>query len=198
MNIVKAFLGKIGTYLVYAKEEYLFWRSKKHITKWGEKSYGIPSVVSYDKKSTLSVGGYVSIASETSILLGANHKKGLITTFPMDRMIEGKTTEDANEEGNVSIGNDVWIGYGATIIGDVSIGDGAIIGAHALVVDDVPPYAVVGGVPAKVIKYRFNEEQIKKLLEIQWWNWPKEKMEQEKKYLYTKNIDLFIDRYYGK
>lgn len=198
MNIVKAFLGKIGVYLFYAKEEYLFWRSKKYITTWGKKSYGIPSIVSYDKKSVLSVGSYVSIASGTSILLGANHKRGLVTTFPIDRLIDGKTTEDANERGDVWIGSDVWIGYGATIIGNVSIGHGAIIGANALVLEDVPPYAVVGGIPAKVIKYRFTEDQVKKLLEIKWWDWAEEKIEQEKACLYSETIDSFLERYYGK
>ena len=70
-----------------------------------------------------------------------------------------------------TIGNDVWIGQGAFIKGGVTIGDGAIVAAHAVVVKDVPPYAVVGGVPARVIKYRFDEDAIKDLLEIKWWNY---------------------------
>lgn len=74
-------------------------------------------------------------------------------------------------ERDVKIGNDVWIGQGAFIKGGVAIGDGAVIAAHAVVVHDVPPYAIVGGVPAKVIRYRFDEETIKELLELKWWRY---------------------------
>lgn len=81
------------------------------------------------------------------------------------------------------IGNDVWIGAKVTIMDGVSIGDGAIVAAGSVVVKDVPPYAIVGGAPAKVIKYRYSEEMISRLLEIKWWNLPDEKI--------TKVIDLF-------
>jgi virginiamycin A acetyltransferase len=73
---------------------------------------------------------------------------------------------------HVKIGNDVWIGYAAVIINSVTIGDGAVIGAYAVVREDVPPYAIVIGNPARVIRYRFNETQIRMLLEIKWWDWP--------------------------
>lgn len=196
MNPLASFFAKAFLYLSYKKDEYLFWRSKKYIRTWGVASYGLPTIVSYDKRSMLSVGNYVSIASNTSILLGANHKRGLITTFPIDRIVDGKTTSDANERGDVSIGNDVWIGFGVTIIGDVTIGNGAIIGAGALVVDDVPAYAVVGGVPAKVIKYRFDEESIKKLEKIAWWSWDAKDIKNNAGDLYNKNPQAFIEKYY--
>jgi acetyltransferase-like isoleucine patch superfamily enzyme len=195
MNPAIAFCAKAFLYLQYKKEEYLFYRSKKYITSWGEGSYGIPVINSYDKKSTVSVGKYVSIASNVSFLLGAHHKRGLITTFPIDRINSYKKTSDANERGNITIGSDVWIGYGATVIGPVSIGDGAIIGAHALVVRDVPPYAVVGGVPAKILKYRFTEEQIQKLLTIKWWNWGNKTVQTREVDIYSDNIDEFISKY---
>ncbi len=195
MNPILSFGSKIFLYFQYKKDEFLFTRSKKYIKKWGEGTYGQPSIISFDKKSCVSIGNYVSIASNVTFLLGANHKSGLITTYPIDRIDSSKTTADSNELGNIYIGNDVWIGYGATIIGDVTIGDGAIIGAEALVVDDVEPYSVVGGVPAKIIKYRFNEMQMKKLLAIKWWDWGRDKIMERQSEIYSGDINLFIEKY---
>lgn len=86
-------------------------------------------------------------------------------------------------EVNVTIGNDVWIGYGVLIPRNIAIGDGAIVAAGAVVTKDVPPYAIVGGVPAKVIKYRFPEDKIEKLMDLKWWNKPVEEIKS--------HIDLF-------
>lgn len=84
--------------------------------------------------------------------------------------------QDFSGPRHVKIGNDVWIGFGAVIINSVTIGDGAVIGAYAVVREDVPPYAIVIGNPAKVIRYRFNETQIGMLLEIAWWEWSDEEI----------------------
>ena len=81
------------------------------------------------------------------------------------------------EQKQTTIGNDVFIGANVTIIDGVTIGDGAIIGAGAVVVKDIPPYAVAGGIPAKVIKYRFDQDIIEKLLKLQWWNWSDEELQ---------------------
>ncbi len=83
-----------------------------------------------------------------------------------------------DNKGDIVVGSDVWIGYEAVILSGVHIGDGAIIGARAVVTRDVSPYTVVGGIPAKEIKKRFDEETIEKLLETQWWNWPIDKIRQ--------------------
>ena len=95
-----------------------------------------------------------------------------------------------DNKGDIIIGNDVWIGYEAVILAGVSIGDGAIIGARAVVTKDVPPYTIVGGVPAKSIKKRFSDETISSLLSIQWWNWSKEKISKNIK-IYRKNFIMF-------
>lgn len=195
MNPVESFFTKVFIYFWYKKDKYFFWRSKKYIKKWGEGTYGQPYVMSYDKRSTLDVGSYCSIASNVNILLGANHLLGRVTTYPLNLIDSTSTVTDASEPGSIVIGNDVWIGFGVTIVGPVFIGDGAVVGAGALVVDDVPPYSIVGGVPAKVIKYRVAENQIKDMISIAWWNWGKEKIKKSKEDIYSNDFTSFINKY---
>ena len=83
------------------------------------------------------------------------------------------------ENQGVEIGNDVWIGEAVFINDGVKIGTGAVVGAHSVVTKDVPPYAIVAGVPAKMIRYRFDEETIQKLLESKWWEWADEKLDRK-------------------
>jgi virginiamycin A acetyltransferase len=104
--------------------------------------------------------------------------------------MEGKSYP---QKGDIIIGNDVWIGYNATIMAGVKIGDGAIIGTNATVVKDVEPYSIVGGNPAQEIKKRFSEETISKLLELKWWNWDIEKITRNIQNLTDLNTDNLID-----
>ena len=91
--------------------------------------------------------------------------------------MERKNVADSwDNKGDIVVGNDVWIGYEAVVMAGVKIGDGAIIGARSLVTKDIPPYTIVGGLPAKPIRKRFSEETILRLLEIRWWDWPREKI----------------------
>jgi virginiamycin A acetyltransferase len=111
---------------------------------------------------------------------GANHLTDAISTYPF--AIFGDGWENAMEgreyprKGDISIGNDVWMGYKATIMAGVTIGDGAIIATNATVVKDVPPYTIVGGNPAREIRRRFDEATIASLLELRWWDWPLEEI----------------------
>lgn len=91
-------------------------------------------------------------------------------------MDKSNVTDSWDNKGDIVIGNDVWIGYEAVIMSGVTIGDGAIIGTRALVTKDVPPYTIVGGVPARQIRKRFSEDIISSLLDVRWWEWSKEKI----------------------
>lgn len=194
MNTFSQLFFKALIYIENKKTEYIFKRSKRHVSSWGEKTYGTPEIVCFDSVSKLAVGRYTSIASNVSILLGANHRRGMLTTYPRSLINKTISQKETNEQGDVSIGSDVWIGYGATIIGPAVIGDGAIIGASALVLGDVPPYAVVGGVPAKVLKYRFDEDTIKKLLQLKWWNKSEKEVKALEDCLYSEDVEALLSK----
>lgn len=142
----------------------------------------------------LIIGKFCMIASGvTFIMNGANHLSKSISSYPF--AVFGNGWEQAMEgksypiKGDTIVGNDVWIGYGATIMPGVKIGDGAIIASNSTVTKDVPPYTVVGGNPAKEISKRFSDEKIKKLQSIQWWDWPIEKITKNVQALTGEDID---------
>ena len=136
--------------------------------------------INHDK---LQIGKFCSIACGAKFLFNsANHTLSSLSTYPFPLFFEewGLEKKDVtnawDNKGDIIIGNDVWIGYEAVILAGVTIGAGAIIGTRAVVTKDVPPYTIVGGVPAKPIKKRFSEETISALLEIQWWNWSEKRI----------------------
>lgn len=146
----------------------------------------------------LLIGKFCMIASDvTFIMNGANHLTNALTTYPF--AIFGHGWEDAMEgkeypqKGDIVIGNDVWIGYNATIMAGVTIGDGAIITTNATVIKDVEPYSIVGGNPAIEIKKRFSDEKIAQLLELKWWNWDIEKITKNTAILTGNDLDLIIE-----
>lgn len=133
----------------------------------------------WNEGAALTIGAFCSIAENVQVFLGGNHRTDWITTFPFGHIHHGELGGKDIEghpatKGDVTIGNDVWIGTGTTIMSGVTIGDGAVIGANATVVKDVNPYEIVGGNPAKHLKYRFSKEIIALLLELQWWKLPVE------------------------
>ena len=145
-------------------------------TKIGKYTYGFNrvSIKRYGSSELLEIGSFCSIAEGVTIFLGGNHRPDWITTFPFGHIFQRKLggagiVGHPDSNGRVTIGNDVWLGYGATIMSGVTIGDGAVISANAHVVKDIFPYEIVGGNPAKHIKFRFSESVIEKLLELRWW-----------------------------
>lgn len=131
----------------------------------------------------LIIGRFCSIACGAKFLLNsANHTMNSLSTYPFPLFFEewGLEKKDVakawDQKGDIVIGNDVWIGFDAVILAGVTIGDGAIIGTRAVVTKDVPPYTIAGGLPAKTIRKRFDDETILELLKIKWWNWPDEKI----------------------
>ena len=131
----------------------------------------------------LMIGKFCSIACGAKFLFNsANHTMNSLSTYPFPLFFEewGLDRKDVasswDHKGDIVIGNDVWIGYEAVVMAGVTIGDGAIIGTRAVVTKDVPTYMIVGGIPARPIKKRFSEETIEKLLDLQWWDWPREKL----------------------
>lgn len=134
-------------------------------------------------KDKLIIGKFCSIACGAKFLFNsANHKTSSLSTYPFPLFFQewGLEKRDVikawDNKGDIIIGNDVWIGYEAVILAGVTIGNGAIIGSRAVVTKDVPAYTVVGGIPAKEIKKRFDNKIISALLNIQWWNWSTKKI----------------------
>ncbi|MEL6718385.1 MAG: CatB-related O-acetyltransferase [Bacteroidota bacterium] len=145
----------------------------------------------------LRIGKFCMIASDvTFIMNGANHLSDSITSYPFaifggdwSNAMEGKTYP---YKGDTVVRNDVWIGYGATIMPGVTIGDGAIIATKAVVSKDVEPYAIVGGNPAQMIRKRFSEEKIERLLELKWWDWSLERITENIQHLTGKNVEDLV------
>lgn len=134
-------------------------------------------------KDRLIIGKFCSIACGAKFLFNsANHCLLSLSTYPFPIFYEewGLDIKDVasawDNRGNITIGNDVWIGYGAIILSGVTIGDGAVVGAHSLVTKDIPPYTIAGGVPARPIRKRFSEEKISELMKMKWWDWNEDKI----------------------
>jgi virginiamycin A acetyltransferase len=146
----------------------------------------------------LIIGKFCMIASDVKFIMnGANHLTNSLSTYPF--AIFGKGWESAMDgknypkKGDIIIGNDVWIGYNATVMAGVTIGDGAVIAANSTVIKDVDPYSIVGGNPAKEIKKRFSKDIIKRLLELKWWNWDIEKITKNIQHLTGDEIEKIVE-----
>jgi acetyltransferase-like isoleucine patch superfamily enzyme len=130
--------------------------------------------------------------------LGGEHRTDYVTTYPFGYLHTNifqlnRQYENKFSKGNVVIGHDVWIGDNATIMSGITVGDGAVIANNSHVVKDVEPYSIVGGNPAKILRYRFSTEQIEKLLKIKWWFWEDTRINSLVEFLHDTNIDKFIE-----
>lgn len=142
----------------------------------------------------IQIGSFCSIAYNILFLINRNHDYKSITTSSTPIF---SSKRKLKQKGQIIIGNDVWIGNNVIVMSGVTIGNGAVIGAGAVISKDVPPYAIVTGNPQRVIKYRFNEEQIRKLECIKWWNWDYSKLEKNRQW-FAEDIDLFVNKFYSE
>ena len=148
---------------------------------------------------SLRIGKFCSIACGAKFLFAsANHTQTSVSTYPFPIFFEewdldiGDVMSAWDHKGDIVIGNDVWIGYEAVVMAGVTIGNGAIIGARAVVTKDVPPYTIVGSVPAREIRRRFSDDVIARLLELKWWDWPAERIQRNIKNIQSGRLNLLL------
>lgn len=160
------------------------------------------NIITWSDNYRVFLGKYNSIGRDCNFFLHANHRPDWVTTS--SQLLGPVTNEIAQMhmrmghpscKGDIIIENDVWIGAKSTIMSGVKIHNGSIVAAESVVTKDVPPYAIVAGNPAKVVKYRFDEQQISDLLQIGWWNWDNEKIRENAMSMWSENIDDFINKH---
>lgn len=160
------------------------------------------NIISWSNDYHIHLGKYNSIGRDCNFFLHANHRIDWITT---SSQLWGPVTPQVAEmhmnmghptcKGDIIVENDVWIGAKATIMSGVRISNGSVVAANSTVTKDVPPYAIVAGNPAKIVKYRFNERQIQSLIKIGWWNWTEDRIKTEALLLWSEDIEKFIDKH---
>jgi len=189
-NNIKKMLGlKDDTSSIYTKDH--FQNTKFNI---GDYSYGVPRIFFMNDEANLEIGRFCSISSEVEIFLGGNHRTDWITTYPFN-VLNADFPEAVDivghpsTKGDVKIMNDVWIGGSVTILSGVTIGNGAVLGNGSMISKDVGPYEIWVGNPAKFVRKRFSEEEIKFLQELKWWDWSIDKINLHVKDLCSGNFD---------
>jgi virginiamycin A acetyltransferase len=163
------------------------------------------NIFTWSDKYKIILGKYNSIGRNCNFFLDANHRADWVTT---SSTILGWVTPEIDQHlkdlghptcnGDIIIENDVWIGANSTILSGIKISNGAVVGTGSVVTKDVPPYAIVAGNPAKIVKFRFSEEKIEKLLEIKWWEWDEQKIQENSHLLWSNNIENFIENFWKK
>lgn len=167
----------------------------------GRHSYGPLIIDSYPgSEKGITIGSFCSISRGVVFITGGIHPMHWVSTFPfraqfgMPGAYEDGTP---SSKGDIVVGSDVWIGTEAMIHSGVTIGDGAVVAARSVVTRDVPPYAIVAGVPAKIVRFRFDDSVIRSLLRIRWWEWDDESVLEAVPYLSSDDMTAFLERYGG-
>jgi len=171
----------------------------------GRYTYGEPSVVDWGHaNSKLIIGSFCCIARGVEVFLGGEHRSKWVTSYPLNHVLQYDPSrrnkhlyEQEHSNGDVIIGNDVWLGSEAFILSGSTIGDGCIIGAKTVVRGNIPPYAVVYGNPCVIKRYRYSEDVIHNLLKIKWWDWDDEKIKENIPLLMCPDADGFVKKFGG-
>lgn len=169
--------------------------NKVRVTVLGDSHDDNPKIYTEEhhlSKYRVIVGNYVSIATGCKFILSGNHDWQRVTTF-LNPWEEHDFKEGILSNGSIVIGNDVWIGMDCTIMSGVKIGHGSVIAAGSVVSKDIPPYSIVGGAPAKVIKKRFDDRTVKELLDSKWWELSDDFLNSNKELLFSRNIEEFLN-----
>ena len=166
----------------------------------GRYTYGTQNIsIEGNGGYSIRFGAFCSIASRCKVWLGGYHRTDWVTTFPFGHIHQNTFNNFDGQghpiaKGDILVGNDVWIAADCTLMSGINIGDGAVIANNSHVISDVPAYSIYGGNPGKVIKYRFNEEIIKELIELKWWNFSDYKINLLTPFLCSKDIEKFIQQ----
>ncbi len=165
----------------------------------GRHSYGVPLIrTQKGSERKIIIGNFCSISKGVVILTGGIHPLDWVSTYPFRikwRLPGAYTDGMPTSRGEIVVGSDVWFGTNSVVLSGVTIGHGAVIAAGAVVADDVPPYAIVGGVPARIIRYRFGPDIVEQLLGIRWWDWDDDTIREAIPLLSSNNIEAFVERY---
>lgn len=169
------------------------------LLEFGDYSYGKPNIKSFGAlNEKLKIGNYVSIAENVTFILSGGHYINTFSTFPFKANYFNEKESESLCKGPIIVGDDTWIGYGAIILSGVKIGQGAIVGAGALVNSNLEPYGIYGGVPAKLIKYRFSKEIRERLLKINFNDIDFKKFEIDKELLYEELDEKILEEIENK
>lgn len=168
--------------------------SKYPGVEFGEETYGDIQILKYDDTTRLTVGKFCSFATGVQVALGGEHRLDWTTTFPFPALWPEATSIEGHpaSRGDITIGNDVWLGANVLVLSGASIGDGAVISAGSVVSGSVVPYAVFGGNPGRFLRWRFSEAVREKLLAIRWWDWSRERIVQWLPLLLNPDVQSFI------
>jgi len=199
-RLIRRLLGRLALFIsVQITRASCEAAAKKGLLEIGRHTYGHPMIVSYQgSEARVVIGHFCAISPGVVLITGGIHPANWVSIFPFRVQwgLAGALTDGTpTTRGDIVIGSDVWIGTDAMILSGVTVGHGAVIAACAVVTRNVPPYAVVAGVPARIVRYRFDEESIARLLAIRWWEWDDKKILGAVPWLSSPDLKAFMERY---